>query len=112
MAITIDVHFDSAVIDANMDIFVKSYIEDETTIIEFDTRKRNYKKLFGIKSRIKWGKEEYGVCPTFFTKKLTMRVASPEFLLYRYAHLLHHVHEIFDCSSWRVKHGYHYRCPF
>ena len=59
MAITIDVHFDSAVIDANMDIFVKSYIEDETTIIEFDTRKRNYKKLFGIKSRIKWGKEEY-----------------------------------------------------
>lgn len=54
MAITIRTAFDSAVVQFNQDIFVKSYIEDGITIIEFDVRKRNYKKKLGIKAKIKW----------------------------------------------------------
>lgn len=61
MAISINVQFESAVTEANHDMFVRSYIEDSTTVIEFDTRKRNYKKLFAIKATIKWDKNVYTV---------------------------------------------------
>ena len=61
MAITIKSQFESAVTECNEDIFVRSYIEDGATIIEFDTRKRNYKKRFKSKSKIKWDEENYCV---------------------------------------------------
>jgi len=61
MAIIIKTQFESAVTEANKDIFVRSYIENFTTIIEFDTRKRNYKKFFEVKSKIKWDKVVYPV---------------------------------------------------
>lgn len=57
MPITIKTKFESAVIQANEDIFVKSYIEEDVTIIEFDVRKRNYKKILDAQSKIKWDKE-------------------------------------------------------
>ena len=57
MAIIIKTQFESAVTKGNNDIFVRSYIEDDVTIIEFDVRKRNYKKILGAKSKIKWDKE-------------------------------------------------------
>jgi hypothetical protein len=52
MPITIQAQFESAVTKANEDIFVGSYIENGITIIEFDTRKRNYKEI--TKTKIKW----------------------------------------------------------
>ncbi len=61
MAITIKTKFESAVTEANQDIFVRSYFENSTTIIEFDTRKRNYRKIFSAKSKIKWDKDVYQV---------------------------------------------------
>ena len=57
MAITIRTKFESAVTKANSDIFVRSYIENDSTIIEFDTRKRNYRRMVSAKSKIKWGQE-------------------------------------------------------
>jgi len=61
MTITIKSQFESAVTQCNEDIFVRSYIENGATIIEFDTRKRNSKKLFNIKSRIRWDQKTYSV---------------------------------------------------
>ena len=60
MAIRIETEFDSAVIQSNKDVFTKSYIENGTTIIEFDLRKRDYQKVFDIKSKIYW-REPYTV---------------------------------------------------
>ena len=57
MSIIIKTKFESAVTRANNDIFTRSYIEDNTTIIEFDVRKRNYKRFFSSKSKIIWDKE-------------------------------------------------------
>jgi Transposase len=61
VAIAIKAKFESAVTKANEEIFVRSYIENETTVIEFDTRKKNYKKIFNAKSKIKWDQETYSV---------------------------------------------------
>ena len=61
MAITIKSQFESAVTQCNEDIFVRSYTEDGATIIEFDTRKRNYKKAFNAQSKIRWDEESYSV---------------------------------------------------
>jgi len=61
MTITIKAEFESAVTEANVDIFTKSYIENRKSIIEFDTRKRNFKKIFGIKSKIAWDSKTYTV---------------------------------------------------
>lgn len=60
MAIRIETEFDSAVIQSNKDVFTKSYIENGTTIIEFDLRKRDYQKVFNIKSKVYW-REPYTV---------------------------------------------------
>jgi len=61
MAIEIKAQFTSAVTEENKDIFVDSYIEEGKTIIEFDVRKRNYKKRNNIKKRIKWDKQNYKI---------------------------------------------------
>ena len=61
MAVTLKFQFESAVTQSNEDIFVRSYIEDGATIIEYDTRKRNYKKLFKTKGEIRWDEESYCV---------------------------------------------------
>lgn len=55
MSITIQAKFNSAVERANKDVFTRSYIEGNTTIIEFDMRKRNYKH------HIYWRKENYHI---------------------------------------------------
>lgn len=61
MAITIRADFESAVVEANKDIFTKSYIEEKTTIIEFDMRKRDYRKEFGTNSDMNWSESTYSV---------------------------------------------------
>lgn len=57
MSIIIKTEFNSAVLDLNKDIFVNSYIENGTSIIEFDSRNRKYKKIFNSSTKIKWDKE-------------------------------------------------------
>ena len=59
MAVTMRAQFASAVTDANEDIFTRSYVENGTSILEFDTRKRNYKKTLDLKSnsKIKWSND-------------------------------------------------------
>jgi hypothetical protein len=54
MPLIIKTQFESAVTKANEDIFTKSYLENNNTILEFDTRKRNYKKKLEAKSKIRW----------------------------------------------------------
>lgn len=61
MGISIQVHFDSAVVKANEDVFSGSYIENNNTIIEFDMRKRDYQKQFGATSEIYWSENSYQV---------------------------------------------------
>lgn len=61
MAIKIQTQFDSAVVQANQDVFTKSYIEGTNTIIEFDLRKRNYHAELDIKSPISWSSNSYTV---------------------------------------------------
>jgi hypothetical protein len=61
MPITIETHFDSAVVEANQDVFSRSYIEGTTTIIEFDMRKRDYRKELGTDSAIYWPSKSYEV---------------------------------------------------
>ena len=52
MTITIQTEFSSAVVEANKDVFSRSYIENGNTIIEFDMRKRCWQKEFGINTEI------------------------------------------------------------
>jgi hypothetical protein len=61
MSIIIQSEFDSAVLEANKDVYVRTYIGDKKTIIEFDMRKGNYQKKFGIKSEIFWSGNIYHV---------------------------------------------------
>jgi polyhydroxyalkanoate synthesis regulator phasin len=61
MPITIKAEFESAVTQTNIDIFTKSYTENGKSIIEFDTRKRNFKKKLGTKSNISWDSGTYTV---------------------------------------------------
>ena len=57
MSIIIKTKFESAVTEANSDIYTGSYIEGNSTIIEFDVRKRSYKKSLSAKSKIQWDQE-------------------------------------------------------
>ena len=50
MPVIIQSHFNSAVVEANLDVFTRSYTEGENTIIEFDMRKRDWQKEAGINS--------------------------------------------------------------
>ncbi len=61
MPITIQTQFTSAVVEAGQDVFTRSYIEEENTIIEFDMRKRDYQKEEGISSEIHWPEKTYNV---------------------------------------------------
>jgi hypothetical protein len=61
MGMIIPMHFDSAVLEANKDVFTQSYIEDDQTIIEFDLRKRDFQKEFNTSSKIYWPKDFYTV---------------------------------------------------
>lgn len=61
MPITIQTQFTSAVVEDNQDVFTRSYIEEENTIIEFDMRKCDYQKEEGISSEIHWPEKTYNV---------------------------------------------------
>jgi len=61
MPITIRTRFTSAVVEANQDVFTRSYVEGENTVIEFDMRKRDYQKESGISSEIHWPEKTYNV---------------------------------------------------
>jgi hypothetical protein len=47
MPVTVQSQFASAVAEADMDVFTRSYTEGEGTVIEFDMRKRDYQKDAG-----------------------------------------------------------------
>lgn len=61
MAITILSRFESAVEEAHRELFTGSYIENEKAIIEFDLRKRDYRKIFDTKSDIFWPDKSYSI---------------------------------------------------
>lgn len=61
MGITIEAHFDSAVVEAHQDVFTRSYIEGRNTIIEFDMRKRDYQEALNTRSMISWSSNGYTV---------------------------------------------------
>jgi len=48
-------------VEANPDVFTRSYTEGENTIIEFDMRKRDYQKEAGINYDIYWPEKTYNV---------------------------------------------------
>ncbi|WP_321496034.1 hypothetical protein [uncultured Desulfobacter sp.] len=54
MPVIIQSPFNSAVVEANLDIFTRSYTEEENTIIEFDMRKRDWQKEAGISHDVYW----------------------------------------------------------
>ena len=54
MPVTIQSQFTSAVLEANQDVFTRSYAEGENTITESDMRKRDYRKEVGTSSEIHW----------------------------------------------------------
>ena len=57
----IQTHFDSEVVNAHQDTFTHSYIEDQTTILEFDMRKRDYDNKLGIKTKVYWSTKTYPI---------------------------------------------------
>ena len=61
MPVIIQSQFNSAVVEANLDVFTRSYTEGENTIIEFDMRKRDWQKEFGISHDVYWPPETYNV---------------------------------------------------
>lgn len=61
MGIIIKSGSDSAVSEADRDVYTETYIEDKATIIESDMRNRDYRKKFGIKSEIFWSCNTYYV---------------------------------------------------
>lgn len=61
MSVIIQTCFESAVTEANKDTFVGSYIEEKKTIIEFDMRKRDWKKVLEADSEIYWSGKTYTV---------------------------------------------------
>jgi len=69
MPITIQSQSASAVVEANRDVFTRSYTERENTIIEFDMRRRDYRKEAGTNGGIHWPEKTYSVdiheFPTF-----------------------------------------------
>lgn len=61
MPIIIESQFNSAVVEANLDVFTRSYTEGENTIIEFDMRKRDWQKEAGIDHNVYWPEKTYNV---------------------------------------------------
>jgi len=61
MSVTVQVCFESAVIEANKDTFVRSYIEESKTILEFDMRKRDWQEVLKTDSEIYWSGKAYPV---------------------------------------------------
>ena len=60
-AVVIETRFESAVTEANGDTCVGSFIEDVKTVIEFDLRKRDWRKIGKTDSEIRWCKKTYTV---------------------------------------------------
>lgn len=61
MPVIIQSQFSSAVVEANLDVFTRSYTERENTIIEFDMRKRDWQKEAGISHDVYWPEKTYNV---------------------------------------------------
>ncbi len=61
MSIIIQSEFDSAVLEANKDVYTGTYIEDKKTVIEFDMRNRDYRIKFETTSEIFWSENSYNV---------------------------------------------------
>lgn len=61
MPVIIQSQFTSAVVEANMDVFTRSYTEGEHTVLEFDMRKRDWRKEAGIDYKIYWPAKTYNV---------------------------------------------------
>ena len=61
MAVTVQMQFESVVTEIYQDAFVGSSIENGTTIIQFDLRKRDFQRALGTTSTIGWRKEPYPV---------------------------------------------------
>jgi hypothetical protein len=59
MAVTVQMQFESAVTEMYQDIFVGSSIENGTTIIQFDLRKRDWQVVLGTTAPICWRQEPY-----------------------------------------------------
>ena len=60
MPITVQVQFESAVVDANRDVFTRSYIDGGNTVIEFDMRKRDCIEETGG-CEIHWPEKTYNI---------------------------------------------------
>ena len=61
MAVTVQMPCTSVVTEMSQDAFVGSSIENGTTIIQFDLRKRDYQRVLETTSTIYWRKEPYSV---------------------------------------------------
>src|SRR5439155_11964092 len=61
MAVIVQMQFESAVTEFYEDAFVGSSIENGTTIIQFDLRKRDFQRALETTSTICWRKEPYAV---------------------------------------------------
>ncbi len=61
MAVTVQMQFESAVMALYEDAFVGSSIENGTTIIQFDLRKRDFQRVLETTSTICWRKEPYAI---------------------------------------------------
>src|SRR5215470_12197694 len=61
MAVTVQMQFESVVTELYEDAFVGSFIENGTTIIQFDLRKLDFQRALETTSTICWRKEPYAV---------------------------------------------------
>jgi hypothetical protein len=61
MAVTVQMQFESVVTELYQDTFVGSSIENGTTIIQFDLRKRDWQGALGTTATICWRQEPYHV---------------------------------------------------
>ena len=61
MSVIIETFFESAVTESNKDSYTGSFIEDGKTVIEFDMKKRDWRKTLKTDSEIFWYGEAYTV---------------------------------------------------
>jgi hypothetical protein len=61
MAVTVQMQFESVVTELYQDAFVGSSIENGTTIIQFDLRKRDWQGVLGTTAPICWRQEPYHI---------------------------------------------------
>jgi hypothetical protein len=61
MAVTVQMQFESVVTEMYEDAFVGSSIENGTTIIQFDLRKLDFRRVLETTSTICWRQEPYSV---------------------------------------------------